>query len=376
MRVAHVTTAHARSDARIVHKECASLAEAGHEVVVVVADGGGPGSVHGVEVVDVGPSRGTRLHRATVVAVRALLAALRRRPAIVHVHDPELVPWCILLTLFSRTLVVFDAHEDLPHDILGKAYLPTGLRGPIAKVVEVSERALAPGLAAIVAATPTIERRYAMFHRRVVCVANYPHVGELHHDRSQPPPEHAVCYVGGLSQARGIEQMISALGHTRSKPRLKLAGEFVEPTTRERLTRHPEWRLVEELGFLDRAGVRECLASSLAGLVTLLPSPAYEAALPVKLFEYMSAELPVIASDFPLWREIVNGADCGICIDPRNPEEIAAAIDRLVEDPVLAARLGRNGRRAVETKYRWASEARKLTQLYTELGATTPASSR
>jgi glycosyltransferase involved in cell wall biosynthesis len=115
--------------------------------------------------------------------------------------------------------------------------------------------------------------------------------------------------------------------------------------------------------------VREVLSHAMAGLVTFLPLPNHVDAQPNKMFEYMSAGLPVIASHFPLWREIIEGNDCGLCVDPEQPAEIAAAIDRLVGDPTFARRLGDNSRAAVRRTYNWEAEQLKLIALYDRLPA-------
>jgi glycosyltransferase involved in cell wall biosynthesis len=78
----------------------------------------------------------------------------------------------------------------------------------------------------------------------------------------------------------------------------------------------------------------------------------------------MAAGLPVIASRFPLWQDIVEGNDCGVCVDPGDPAAIAAAIDHFCLHPQLARRMGENGRRAVHTRYNWRGEADKLAGLY------------
>ena len=85
------------------------------------------------------------------------------------------------------------------------------------------------------------------------------------------------------------------------------------------------------------------------------------------MFEYMSAGLPVIASDFPLWREIIAGNDCGLLVDPEDPQAIADAIDTLVNDPEMARRMGENGARTVREKYNWDIEEKKLLALYEEI---------
>ena len=81
----------------------------------------------------------------------------------------------------------------------------------------------------------------------------------------------------------------------------------------------------------------------------------------------MAAGLPVVASDFPLWKEIVEGNRCGITVDPLDPKAIARAIEYLLTHPEEARRMGENGRRAVEEKYNWGKEAEKLVRLYRNL---------
>jgi glycosyltransferase involved in cell wall biosynthesis len=82
------------------------------------------------------------------------------------------------------------------------------------------------------------------------------------------------------------------------------------------------------------------------------------------MFEYLALGIPVVCSNFPLWTEIVGAADCGIAVDPRDPQAIAGAIRALTDDPERAARLGENGRRAIAERYNWEAELAKLEGLY------------
>lgn len=367
IRVSIVTSAHPRTDTRIVVKQARTLAEAGYRVEVVVADGLGNGQSADLTIHDVGAPRG-RLHRALICGPQALLRAARLGAAAIHFHDPELLPFAAVLRAFTRAKLIYDVHEDLPRQVLNKAYLPRWTRNVISWVAASVERVLGPAMQAIITVTPTIEDRFAKFHPRVVSVANYPLPEEFAQNPDQSgPPSARACYVGVLGPARGIFEMVRAIGYSKTNARLALGGKFFEPGVREHLEREPGWARVDDLGYLARDQVAELMRTSAVGLVTLQPTPSYVDAYPVKLFEYMCAGLPVIASDFPLWRDIVEGADCGVCVDPTDPKAIADAIDFVITNPDRAREMGENGKAAIERQYSWPHEAKKLVKLYREL---------
>jgi glycosyltransferase involved in cell wall biosynthesis len=95
-----------------------------------------------------------------------------------------------------------------------------------------------------------------------------------------------------------------------------------------------------------------------------LPFPNHINAQPNKIFEYMAAGLPVIGSNFPLWKELIEGNECGLCVDPTQPSEIAAAINYLASHPEQALRMGANGKKMVQNTYNWTAEERKLQAFY------------
>ena len=86
--------------------------------------------------------------------------------------------------------------------------------------------------------------------------------------------------------------------------------------------------------------------------------------MPNKLFDYMLMSLPVVVSNFPLYRDVVQTHQCGLTVDPARPQEIARAIVYLIEHPREAQQMGANGRRAVLEKYNWEKESQKLLQIY------------
>jgi len=365
MKVCHLTSAHPRYDTRIFVKECRSLVRAGHVVTLIVADGLGPTVRDGVSIVDVGAPKG-RLDRM-LNSTRAVKRAAKIVDAdIYHLHDPELLPSGLWLKRRGKR-VVFDAHEDVPRQLLDKPYLRPRVARVVSRVYAWFEHRVCARLDAVIAATPHIRERFSSVNRRCVDVNNFPTLEEF---SAMPDPDRAsrsVAYVGAISETRGVREMLQAMGLTKGTQRLELAGRFAPQELRAELEATAQWGHVRFHGHLDRAAVRALLDRCFAGLVTLRPTASYVEALPVKMFEYMGAGLPVIASDFPLWRDIVEQHACGLCVDPLDPAAIAHALDALTDDPEMAATMGNNGRRAVESFFNWSHEEAKLLSTYKDL---------
>ena len=362
MRIAHLTSAHPRDDIRIFHKQCRSLVRAGHDVTLVVADGLGDAERDGVRIADVGRSQG-RLQRMLRTTSRVFAMAVSLDADLYHFHDPELIPSGLRLKRMGMR-VVFDSHEDVPKQLLGKPYLDPFVLRMLSKGFSVFERYACARFDGIIAATPTIRDKFLTINPRTVDVNNFPMVGEL--DAALPWCDKAaeVCYVGNIAGIRGIREIVRAMELIGQPARLNLVGAFADSAVEAEVRKYRGWQDVNPLGIQNRQGVREALGRSVAGLVTLHPMINYLDALPIKMFEYMSAGIPVIASDFPLWREIVEGNACGICVDPMAPRAIAAAIDRLLQDRGLAETMGVNGARAVREKFNWRAEEQKLLAFY------------
>lgn len=260
--------------------------------------------------------------------------------------------------------MVFDSHEDFPKDIYSKGYIPQWARPTVSLVYELVEKVPAAKLDAMVAATPAIAQRLSDFHSQVVVVRNFPLLEEVQNgplDRSST----LVVYVGGIGVGRGARSMVSAMAHVGPETRLGFVGTYQSDALRRELLLLDGWSKVVEFGWLDRSALLDVYRRARAGLVLLMPEPNFVESLPIKMFEYMAAGLPVIASGFPAWQPLVEGK--GILVDPQDPLAIAKAIDSLVSDSHLASTLGEKGRQAIRHSFNWESEAKHLLRLYDQL---------
>lgn len=361
----HITTVHPVRDTRIFYKECKSLARAGYDVKLIAINGESF-IEDGVEVIRVPCDFSGRIMRFFKASPAAYRKALEMNADIYHFHDPEFLLWAARLIKNGKK-VVYDVHEDLPRQMLSKYWIFKPIRRFLSWIAERFENYYARKMTAIITVTDHIAGRFSEFHPKVRQVRNYP---VLHPKELSPNPvvgRNEVFYMGSITPERGITGLVNAMELVKSNVRLNLAGVFGNAQYRNELTSLKGWNRVHELGFANRKMVDELMKRSFAGLVTLHPIPNYLDALPVKMFEYMAAGLPVIASDFPLWCEIVEGSHCGICVDPLNPEEIAAAIDLLNNHKQMAQEMGENGRKAVIEKYNWSTEEIALVETYNRI---------
>jgi glycosyltransferase involved in cell wall biosynthesis len=367
MKIAHLSSAHPRYDTRIFIKMCSSLASHGYDVFLIVADGLGDEVKNGVAIHDVGLNSGGRLSRMSKTVKHVFAAALKLNADIYHFHDPELIPIGLKLKKLGKK-VIFDAHEDLPKQILSKPYLNKPAKVVLSKAFILYERWACPKFDAIVCATPFIRDKFLKINPNTVDINNFPLLDELANTSDWSDKLNEVAYVGDISKIRGIQEIVLAMNDTNGV-RLNLAGKFADQLLKNKVKNQQAWTKVNELGFLNRQQVNEVLAKSKAGLVTFLPAPNHIDAQPNKMFEYMSAGLPIVTSNFPLWREIVEGNQCGLCVNPLNSKEIGGAIKYIIEHPREAEEMGMNGRKAVEEKYNWKIEERKLLNIYKEISS-------
>ncbi len=362
----HLTTVHGRYDIRIFVKQCKSLAKQDYfNVALVVADGKGNEVKDNISIYDIGKPIG-RVNRILKSTKKLYKKALQLNSEVYHLHDPELIPMGLKLKKKGKK-VIFDAHEDFPKQLRSKPYLNGILKRILPVVLKSYEKYAFKKFDYLVGATPYITHKLKQINSNSININNFPIIGELDENTAWEAKKNEISYIGGISTIRGIHQIIDAMSYVSTEVKLNLAGPFSETGLLEKVKQRPGWKKVTYHGVLDRTQVSGILSHSKAGLVTFLNAPNHTDAQPNKMFEYMSVGIPVITSDFPLWKKIVEGNHCGVTVNPENPEEIANAIDKILSDDKLAHQMGKNGKAAVAGKYNWKKEEVKLIEMYNQI---------
>lgn len=365
VRICHITSVHPANDVRIFHKECVSLAK--HYEVFLIAPNLDDDTLMGVHRVGVDLPQ-SRLRRQLRLG-KVLQKAIEIDADVYHLHDPELLSMGPKLRRRGKK-VIFDSHEDVPMQLLTKEYLPRWIRKPLSLVYAYYERQMMKQYDALVTVTPSILDRLSRINPHSVMVTNYPPYDELQSETRQTGGSKPyICFAGGVDERYMHEYVIESLQYTSA--RYLLAGRCFIPSYLGKLKALPQWERVDYIGVLPPEEVKDVYARADVGVVLLDYSPNvgyHKGTLGVlKLFEYMMAGIPVVATDFELWKEIVEGNDCGICIDPHDIHAIADAVNRLIDNPDMARQMGENGRRAVKEKYNWATQEQILFDLYDSL---------
>ena len=313
-----MTSVHQPFDVRIFYKECRTLAKAGYDVHLI-APCDRPDTRDGVDIrpLPLPAGRPTRLIRTAWQMYRA---ASEIDGDVYHFHDPELIGVGMLLKSAGKC-VVYDSHENVAGDILTKEWIPRYAQRAVAASAHCVQKLGVALFDAVVAATPAIAALFPQ--RKCVIVQNFPLLDELSSAAASPytERENSIVYLGVITAVRGAREMVNAIAAVpgRLNSSFLLAGDIYPDQLRIELQSLPGWQKTRYLGVLPRSRIANLLARARVGLVLFQPAPNYDDSQPTKLFEYMSAAVPVVASDFPEWQALIEGVGCGLVVDPRDP---------------------------------------------------------
>jgi glycosyltransferase involved in cell wall biosynthesis len=313
---------------------------------------------------------------------RRLLPVLRRVD-VVHFHDIDILPWMALLALVRPT--VYDVHENYPDEMRKKDFVPRWLRPPLYHVADFAELLCARMVGNCVLVVPAQDRRFRAV--RAIHVRNYATRDLLASVRDDylARPDVAV-FTGTHCDDTGSTLLLDIATRCRARG----VGLTFVVTSRFSSEEYRRWFMaeIERRHLADRIVIRpyvpahEIMSVLNQATVALAPNlrvPTQEKAILTKLFEYMAAGLPIVASDLPNQVDFVGGANAGLLARPEEPDTFVDALARLVSDRAYARQLGLNGRRAFLDQYCWETQIPPLLRFYETIvdkGSASPAQAR
>lgn len=357
IRICHVTSVHPYKDGRIFRKECHSLAK--KYDVSLIAPNTETKEEDGIHVY------GVELPRGRLKRMRSLDIVYQKMMEVdadvYHFHDPELIPIGFKVKKCGKK-VIFDSHEDVPLQISEKDWIPRPFRKVVSALYRKYEESKLSRYDALISVTPSIVDRLRRCNPHTYQITNYPIVKVFKDHRTW---NNQICFTGGVSPQWMHENVLNSIDSI--DVRYVIAGP-IEEGYRDVLESIPAWNKVDYKGVVTPSEVSDIQQSSFAGIALndYVANVGYKLGSlgNTKLFEYMMSGIPVISTDFILWKEIVEKYECGICVNPRNVDAIKDAIINLKEHPSEAKRMGDNGRKAVEEKFNWSSQEKILFELY------------
>lgn len=364
-KICHLTSVHYWQDNRIFFKECVSLAANGFEVTLIAfSDKASTNTIDGVTVKLLNFDRHNRVGRLLNGKNLIYQEAINLNAEIYHIHDPELISVAKKLKNKNNKIVIYDAHEDVPMQILYKSWLgPLFIRKIISKIYDSYEKKSIKKLDGLISVIDEITSKFN--NKNKVTIKNYPNTSALKLiDKNRVIKKKQIIYVGDITYQRGALEYVKMMEFLPSDYTLVLIGKCDDTELLKELKSNSNWDKVKFLGFIPINDVYIQLLESKIGLCVLHPEKNYLTSLPTKGFEYMAAQLPLVISDFEYWNPFFK--DCGIMVKPKSPKLIADAINLLINDEKLYAEKVSNCYK-LSDQYSWSNEEKKLINLYNTL---------
>ncbi len=365
-RVCHLSSVHVATDTRIFYRYCKHLTE--NYAVTLIAVHPKEEIIQGIQIIPFRRFK-NKLLRVFLTWFLMFFKAVRQRANLYHLHDPELIPCGLLLRLMGKK-VVLDIHENVAEDIFDKPWIPA--KKVLYTCFHFFEKRAVKRMPVILAER-SYEARYQKMGADYTTILNYvdlPFFKPFSENVNRT--SNRIFYMGILLESRGLQQIAEALYILKKQGHIvefDVVGELYSSLERQ-LQALPFWNDVSaQIHFHGRLTLEkgyEISRGAAVGMCIIQPMKNSVGSYPTKMFEYMAIGLPQVTSDFPLYREVVEEDNVGICVNPGNAADIAAAVLSILNDPAKAENMRQNGLKAVE-KYPWSGEMEKVHSLYSRL---------
>ena len=369
-KVVHMTSAHPRYDQRILWRECCSLREQRYDVALIVNDAQASETLkNGIRILSTGFVPKGRKQRMTEGVKRIYELGIAQDADIYHLHDPELLTVALKLKKQGKK-VIFDSHETYGENIKEKMWIPAAMRNLLAVAYNAYESYVCRRIDGVIhVGKYDGQDWFSDRSKRFVYVGNFPKLSEY---EGVPVPDYTtrknVCFSGGIAKEFGILTLVTAVDKAQTE--LILAGRFIPDSFRAEVAVQDSHHVVQYQGYLNRREIFELYARCAVGMCVFPDLKGQLVKISnfnTKVYEYMAMEMPVILSDWPYKRKMIEKYKFGLVANPDDVEDIAEKIRWLLDHPKEAEEMGRNGKRLLEEQFTWDVAEKELLRLYNEI---------
>ena len=362
MNICHISTVHPSNDIRIFVKQCSTLVSKDRFITLVINNASNEFK-NGVRIKAL-KERPSAFKRILFNHPIILKFTILKKFDIIHAHDPELLPLLYFLNLLGKN-VVYDMHENFPKQLNSKK-IPKLFKKALGFIWPKVENKILKNIN-VIFAEKSYKKDYS-FVKNHVDILNMPLVNQLRKINTNKHKRFTIGYVGDVSEDRGCIKTLEAIHILQSKGLnigFECVGEILNDLERNKID-----KLISKLeninfyGRLPPSVAWEKISKCHIGMALLMPKSNYIESYPTKLFEYLIMEIPILTSNFPLYKRLIKNNKFGICVNPNDSIEISNAILELYYNKSLYKKIMNNLKTEVKMEYDWKFELEKLVKFY------------
>ena len=364
-RVLLLSSVHPATDPRILYKIVPALTP--HYKVFCVLPDAVQADQNDVEMIRL-PHYPGLLARILLTHPVVLWKCLRLRPDLVHIFVPELIPVAFVFHWLGAK-IIYEVQENL----YKKFEIKKNNNNLIFRLLFQLFDLFARKHFYFILTEDAYLKEYRNLAQSSAVIHNYVSLSFVDRysatDKPVNPKVPAFFYSGVISMERSFDTIIAALILLKKRVpdfQLHLFGpvRFSEQEAQQ-LPGYDEVKAhLMFYGYTDLRFILKQAKECIAGIALLKPLADYPDSFTTKLFEYMALKLPVITSDFLLYKQVVETAECGFCISPSDPKQLSKTLEWMISNPEKAIKQGMNGRKSVERSYNWENEQKILLSFY------------
>jgi glycosyltransferase involved in cell wall biosynthesis len=369
--ICYLTGMFSRDDSLIFQRQGRSMVEMGYRVSYVVCDLLPDETVDGIELISCNFKPKSRLERMRKTGKLLLQKALALNADIYQISEPELIGVGLKLKKAGKS-VLYQMREYSSADLRHKAYMNRFLRVPASWALEAFMKHGFRRFDAIFSVTPelveVVKSKWKIAHSYLL--TNFPRVDARFSLSFKEYLERGdvMVYFGTIYSTSRQETMFAAL---EKMPEVQYLVAGILGVDAEYITELPYWNRVEFINGFRRERLPEILArASISNVLrddSVSGTPNGSLGV-LKIFESMEAGLPILCSDVPVNKGILDDYPCGLAVDANDPEAVYKALRYLVDNKEKAYEMGQEGRRAVVEKYNWENQFKTYIDVIQTLG--------